>query len=210
MEVKGVFRLGVIPTIAPFLLHKFIHQFTQKYPDVKLQIREMFTRDIEKELKIGKIDMGLLAAGFTNPKDIVEEVLFEDTLHVYFYKDSPLAKLKDIHIADIDINSLILLPDGHCLRTQVVDLCSAKNRKQDKLYFESGSLETITRIVDAISGTTILPDMAVRMLSDEKRKQVRPFSPIINARREIALAVSTNFYKKSIYEAIKKEILNTK
>ena len=209
-EVKGVFKIGVIPTIAPYMLHKFIYQFTQKYPDVKIQIREMFTRDIEVELKIGKIDMGLLAAGFTNPNEIAEEVLFDDTLNVYFHENSSLAKLSEVHIADIDVSSLILLPDGHCLRTQVLDLCNAKNNRQDKLYFESGSLDTIMRIVDTMSGTTIIPSMAVRMMSEDKKKQIRPFSPMINARREIALAVSKNFYKKSIYEAIKNEILINK
>lgn len=208
-EVKGVFRLGVIPTIAPYLLHKFVPTFVDKYPDVKIEIREMYTRDIEIELKSGKIDAGLLAAGFTSIGDVNEDILFQDRLFLYHSPESPMAKFEDVHIADIDVNSLILLPDGHCLRTQVVDLCKAHNRKNDKISFDSGSLETISRMVDSIGGVTILPEMAITLLSERRKAQVKPFSPIINARRDIALAVSKNFYKKGIYNAIREEIIKT-
>lgn len=208
-EVKGIFRLGVIPTIAPYLLHKFVPSFVDKYPDVRIEIREMYTREIEAELKFGKIDAGLLAAGFTNAEEVKEDILFVDKFYLYHDKESPLKEFSEVHIADIDINSLILLPDGHCLRTQVVDLCKAHNRKNDKISFDSGSLETISRMVDSIGGVTILPEMAIELLSQTRKEQVKPFSPIINARRDIALAVSKNFYKTGIYNAIKEEIIKT-
>lgn len=209
-EVKGVFRLGVIPTIAPYLLHKFVPSFVDKYPNVRVEIREMYTREIEMELKSGKIDAGLLAAGFTSAGEVNEDILFTDKFYLYHSLESPMSKLEDVHIADIDVNSLILLPDGHCLRTQVVDLCNAQSRKNDKISFDSGSLETISRMVDSIGGITILPEMAISLLSERRKEQVKPFSPIINARRDIALAVSKSFYKKGIYNAIREEIIKNK
>lgn len=208
-KVKGILRLGVIPSIAPYLLHKFLPSFISKYPDVNIEVREMFTRDIEAALKTGEVDMGLLAAGFTSSEYIVEDVLFNDKLLLYHSVGSIHDNQSEVHIVDIDLNSLILLPDGHCLRTQVLDLCNAKNKKSDKISFESGSLETISRIVDTIGGVTIIPQMAVELMSEDRRKQLKPFSPIINARREIALAVSVNFYKRSIYNAIREEIIET-
>ncbi len=209
-EVKGVFTLGVIPTIAPYLLHKFVPKFITDYPNVQLQIREIYTRDIERELKNGKIDMGLLASGFTNPEEIKEEIIFADKFYLYHSKDSELSAHEEVHIADIDQTSLILLPEGNCLRTQVIDLCNAKKLKNKKIYFESGSLETITRMIDSIGGSTILPEMATTLLPEERQHQLKPFSPIINAHRDIALAVSKNFYKRSIYRAIKETIIKSK
>lgn len=208
-EVKGVLRLGVIPTIAPYLLHKFLPSFINKYQDVNVEVREMYTRDIEVALKTGEIDMGLLAAGFTSPDYVVEDILFNDKLLLYHSMNSVHDNQTEVHVADIDLNSLILLPDGHCLRTQVLDLCNAKNKKSDKISFESGSLETISRIVDTVGGVTIIPQMAVGLMSEDRQKQLKSFSPIINAKREIALAVSVNFYKKSIYKAIREEIIET-
>lgn len=206
-EVKGVFKLAVIPTIAPYLLHQFVPAFMEKYPEVTLSITEMYTSEIEKRLKQGDIDMGILAHGFTAPFEIVEEVLFNDRFYLYIAPDSKLMSMEDVHTADIDINSLVLLPDGHCLRTQIIDLCNAKNRKEDRISFNSGSLETIMRMIDRVGGATIIPQMAAVFVAKEKQNQLKPFSPIVNARREISLAVSRHFFKKSIYKAMKEEIL---
>lgn len=206
-EVKGVFKLAVIPTIAPYLLHKFVPSFMEKYPDITLHVAEMYTSEIEKKLKQGSIDMGILAHGFTDSSEIVEEVLFNDRFYLYIAPDSKLMSMEDVHTADIDINSLILLPDGHCLRTQIIDLCNAKNRKDDRISFNSGSLETIMRMIDSVGGATIIPKMAADFVAKERQHQLKPFSPIVNARREISLAVSKNFFKKNVYKAIKEEII---
>lgn len=209
-EIRGEFKLAVIPTIAPYLLPRFVPSFLRKYPDVSLQIKEMFTRDIETALKHGEVDMGILAHGFTDPSEIKEEILFRDNFWVYAAKDSVVSPLDEVHIADIDVNSLMLLPDGHCLRTQIIDLCKPKNKKSDKISFESGSLETIMRMVDNIGGMTIIPEMAAVFITGERKSQLKPFSPIVNARRDISLAVSRHFYRNSIYNVIREEILQNK
>lgn len=206
-EVKGSFSLAVIPTVSPYILHKFVPKFLRKYPGVKLEIKEMFTHQIEQNLKKGSVDMGLLAGGFTTPPDIIEEKLYEDKFYLYVAKNHPFYGKKQISVKNINPEDLLLLPDGHCLRTQVLDLCGGQTRTFGHVHFESGSLETIVRMVDSTGGITIIPQMMVPFINESSRSQLIAFESAIPARRTISLAVSSNFYKKSIYNAMKELIL---
>ena len=205
-EVKGSLRLAVIPTIAPYLLHRFIPGFIRKYPEINLEIKEMFTKDIVTALKHDVVDIAVLAGGFTDPKEIREEVLFDDAFYLYTSRKHRLYGKSAVTVGDIDVSRLLLLADGHCLRTQVLDLCNSKNKKPYNMAFESGSLETIMRIVDTTDAITIIPAMAAAMVDDSRRDQLRPFVDG-EAFRHISLAVSRTFFKRKIYEALKQSIL---
>ncbi len=206
-EVKGSLRLAVIPTIAPYLLHRFIPDFIRRYPEVNLEIKEMFTRDIVTALKHDAVDIAVLAGGFTDPKEIREEVLFDDEFYLYASQKHRLYGQSAVTVGDIDVSHLLLLADGHCLRTQVLDLCNSRNQKTYNMAFESGSLETIMRIVDTSDTITIIPAMAAAMVADSHRDQLRPFVDG-EAFRHISLAVSRTFFKRKIYEALKQSILD--
>lgn len=134
-EVAGELCLAVIPTIAPYMLHLFIPKFMKKYPNVKLTIRELFTRDIASSLKRGVVDIGLLAGGFVNPKEIDEETLYKDKFYLYVSDNSPLRGRKAVTVKDIEIENLLLLADGHCLRSQVLDLCNIANSSGKSMNF---------------------------------------------------------------------------
>ncbi len=205
-ETKGNLRLAVIPTIAPYLLHRFIPDFIRQYPEINLEIKEMFTKDIAIALKHDTIDIAILAGGFTNPEEVNEEVLFDDEFYLYTSRKHDLYKKSTVTIEDVDTSRLLLLADGHCLRTQILDLCNSKRKKTYNMAFESGSLETIMRIVDTTDSITIIPAMAAAMVSDSHRDQLRPFAGK-EAFRHISLAVSRTFFKRKIYEALKKTIL---
>lgn len=202
-EVSGVLRLAVIPTIAPYILHLFIPQFAAKYPKLKLEIREMFTRDIEAALKKDQIDIGILAGGFVNPKNIDEEEVFKDKFFLYVSGDSPLCGREYASVDDIKLDRLILLADGHCLRSQVLDLCNVSALSHHKINFESGSLETIMRMVETTGGMTIIPEMATPFVNESHRRCLLSFRPEIGAVRDITMAVGKNFYKRSHYKALK-------
>ncbi|MEG1648479.1 MAG: LysR substrate-binding domain-containing protein, partial [Rikenellaceae bacterium] len=155
-EVSGALRIAAIPTIAPYLLHRFIPEFVKVYPNLNLQVKEMFTRDIITAIGNDTIDVAILAAGFLDDTDIKEEVLFDDPFYFYAAQDNNMLKQKEVSVIDLDVNSLLLLADGHCLRTQILDLCHAHNPLGKNLYLEGGSLETIIRMVDKTGGATIL------------------------------------------------------
>lgn len=206
-EVKGTIILGVIPTISPYILHKFIPKFLRLFPSVKLEIKEMYTYQIESALKKGTLDIGLLAGGFTSKEEIIEEKLYEDKFYLYVSKKHPFFGKTKVSASSINVDELLLLPDGHCLRTQVLDLCGGQIRSFGHVHFESGSLETIIRMVDSTGGLTIIPQMMVPFINESSRSQLIAFEQALVARRDISLAVSNNFYKRSIYAALKKIIV---
>ncbi len=207
-EVSGTFRIAAIPTIAPYFLHKFVPEFVETYPKLNVQIREMFTKDIIKAINDDSIDVAILAAGFLEGTGIKEEILFEDEFMFYAAKGNEILNQESVSIIDIDVNSLLLLADGHCLRTQILDLCHSSNPVGANLNLQGGSLETIIHMVDKTNSTTILPKMAVDFISEERRAEsVRRFKEKNSARREISIAYGSNFIKRATLERLKDIIL---
>ena len=124
-ETAGRLRLGGIPTIAPYLLHKFLPAFVRDYPKVELEISEMVTADIVEALRRDRIDAALVAGG-TCGEGIAEQELFSDRFFAYVSPDNPLYERSNIRIEDIDLRELVILSPGNCMRDQVIELCQAK------------------------------------------------------------------------------------
>lgn len=204
-EMSGRIRLGVIPTIAPYMLHKFIPNFVQRYPKVELEIREMKTEYIIDALNRDRIDAALVAGG-TCGDGILEYDLFDDRFFAYVSPDSPLYNKSNIRIEDIDMRDLILLSSGNCMRDQVLELCQARKGVPAHYSFESGSLDTLMRIVDCTSCMTVIPEMAVEYVSKERRSQVKNLLKGASSRK-ISLAIRRTYVKKSIVDALKETIL---
>ncbi|MBE6203070.1 MAG: hydrogen peroxide-inducible genes activator [Rikenellaceae bacterium] len=205
-ETAGKMRLGVIPTIAPYLLHKFIPTFVKEYPKVELEISEMVTADIIEALKHDRIDAALVASG-TCGEGITEHDLFSDHFYAYVSPSHPLFERSNIRIEDIDFKELILLSRGNCMRDQILELCQAARNIPSRFYFESGSLDTLMRMVDCTSSMTIIPEMALEFIPQARRNRVKSIAKGATSRR-VALAVSRTYVKQSIVEALRKTILN--
>ena len=204
-ETEGKMRLGVIPTIAPYLLHKFIPTFVKEYPKVELEISEMVTADIIEALKHDRIDAALVASG-TCGEGITEHDLFSDHFYAYVSPSHPLFERSNIRIEDIDFKELILLSRGNCMRDQILELCQAARNIPARFYFESGSLDTLMRMVDCTSCMTIIPEMALEFIPLSRRNRVKSIAKGATSRR-VALAVSRTYVKQSIVEALKQTIL---
>lgn len=204
-EMSGRIRLGVIPTIAPYMLHKFIPDFVRRYPKVELEIREMKTEYIIDALNRDRIDAALVAGG-TCGDGILEYDLFDDRFFAYVSPDSPLYNKSNIRIEDIDMRDLILLSAGNCMRDQVLELCQARKGVPAHYSFESGSLDTLMRIVDCTSCMTVIPEMAVEYIPKERRSQVKNLLKGASSRK-ISLAIRRTYVKKSIVDALKETIL---
>ncbi len=205
-EISGTLRLGVIPTVAPYLLHKFIPGFIAKYPKVELEIREMETMHICRALEKDALDAALLAGG-TTPDGIMEFELFSDCFHAYVSPSNDLYERSNVRIEDIDPKYLILLSQGHCLRDQVLELCQGRNGGHNRYNFECGSLDTLMHIVDCTNCITILPEMASEFIPEERRGQLKPLAKGAVSRK-IALAVRRTYVKHSIISALRDSVMD--
>ncbi len=205
-EIAGTLRLGVIPTVGPYLLHRFIPAFIKKYPKVDLQIHEMETLPICSALERDALDAALLASG-TTPDGIMEYELFSDRFHAYVSPSNDLYERSGVRVEDIDMRYLILLSQGHCLRDQVLELCQGKRSTHSRYNFECGSLETLMRIVDCTNCLTILPEMATAFVPEERRGQLKPLAKGAISRK-IALAVRRTYVKHSIISALREAVLD--
>ena len=205
-EVAGQLHLGIIPTLAPYLLPLFLKSFTQKHPQLKIFIREMSTNEIISKLKTGELDMGLLATPL-HEQHISEYPLFNEELFVYASRNEKLPKKKYLLPREIDLSHLWLLEEGHCLRNQVYNLCELKKLQPDtqNLHYEAGSIETLINLIDRHEGVTIIPYLATLHLKPVQKRNVREFAnpkPV----REISLVASENFPRKKLLDELKDEI----
>lgn len=199
-ETAGKMRLGVIPTIAPYLLHRFIPDFVKLYPKVELEIREMVTSDIVDALRRDKIDAAIVAAG-TCGEGIIEQELFSDRFYLYVSPNNPLYERSNVRIEDIDLKDLILLSPGNCLRDQILELCQARQAMTNHYSFESGTLDTLMRIVDCTSCVTVIPEMSLDYIPPEHRSQVKTLAKGATSRK-IAVAIRRTYVKTSIVKAL--------
>ncbi len=206
-EIKGSLIIGVIPTIAPYVIHKFIPQFARRNPELRVEVKELYTYQIEEALSNGSIDIGMLAGGFIDNPVIKEEILYRDKFYLYVSKNHPLYGKKEVSAEDINVNDLLLLPDGHCLRSQILNLCDGQVRHKGDVVLECGSLETILRMVDSSSKITIIPQMMVPFISSDCKNQVITIKESVKAERDITFAVNTNFYKHGVYKALKEVVV---
>ena len=205
-EVEGTLKIGIIPTLAPYLLPVFIGPYIRKYPAVKVEVEELVSEEIIRRLKRDMLDVGLFVTPYHDEKIVERPVLYEEML-VYAHPDSELLKKKEVGHEDIVTSDIWMLGNGHCFRNQVVNLCemSASQHKNLPFEFESNSLETLMRIVDVEGGFTLIPELALQYMSPEKKKQVRS---IANTKplREVSVIYSRHFTKQRLITLLCDEI----
>ena len=205
-EVEGPLKIGIIPTLAPYLLPVFIGPYIRKYPAVKVEVEELVSEEIIRRLKRDILDVGLFVTPYHDEK-IVERPVFYEEMLVYAHPDCELLKKKEVGHEDIVTSDIWMLGNGHCFRNQVVNLCemSASQHKNLPFEFESNSLETLMRIVDVEGGFTLIPELALQYMSPEKKKQVRS---IANTKplREVSVIYSRHFTKQRLITLLCDEI----
>ncbi|HVZ24938.1 MAG TPA: LysR substrate-binding domain-containing protein, partial [Sediminibacterium sp.] len=147
--VAGELRMGIIPTLAPYLIPLFVPLLTRKYPKVRLVVKELMTDQILEQLRSGQVDMGLLVTPLQEA-GIREHVLFYEELMAYVSRRNAAYRKTYMLPQDIDPRQLWLLEEGHCLRSQIVNLCELRKASRDASHFdyEAGSIETLKHMVD--------------------------------------------------------------
>ncbi len=205
--LSGNFHLAVIHSLAPYIIPLFIESFSHKYPRINLKISEYKTDEIIERLYEDKIDAGLLVTPLYDNK-IVERNIFYEKFYIYTSKNHALYKKINLSESDLDSKSIWLLEEGHCLRNQVIKVCSLNNENNvlKNINFQSGNLETLINLIRRGKGYTLLPELATLNLSDfEKKNNLKCFlNPVPT--REVSLVHSLTYLKQGIIEALEKEI----
>jgi LysR family transcriptional regulator, hydrogen peroxide-inducible genes activator len=203
--LSGNLIIGVIPTLAPYILPKLLPNIKKMYPEISLTIFEMQTHKIIEALNDDSIDVGLLATPLGSAQ-INERPLFWEPFSLLCRNDHALSKAKSIKYSTISAEEVWLLEEGHCLRNQVLDVCSNKRKTNTKrqFQFESGSLETLKRLVDSYGGYTLLPYLAQESLG--KNVKLIPFERPIPA-RQIGLVTRRDQYKAALLQALESALL---
>lgn len=203
--VSGVFRLGVLPTIAPYLLPRFFPQLIEKYPALDIRVTEMKTHHIQQALHEGELDAAIVASR-SGDQLFKEETLFYEQFYAYVSRNEALFKKELVRTADVTGERLWLLDEGHCFRDQLVRFCRMEAVKVSQMAYRLGSMETFMRMVESGKGITFIPELAFLQLTDQQRELVRPFA-IPRPTREIVLVTDKDFVRVSLLSVLKEEIL---
>ena len=205
-QVSGVLRIGIIPTLAPYLLPLFIGNYKRAYPNILIRVEELTTRNIIDLLHKDLLDVGILVTPLREDK-INEKPVFYEEMLIYAHPGHPIHARKEITPKDIATPDLWLLSDGHCFRNQVVNLCAFMSGAGGALpfQFEAGSLETILHIVDKEGGLTLIPELARLEMSPERQKNVRSFTSV-RPLREVSLVYSRHFAKHRLINLLWQEV----
>ncbi len=201
-ELKGTLELGIIPTVAPYLLPSFLPRFMADYPGIRLHVSELTTDEIVHRLKHHQLDAAILATPL-NDAALQEHPLYYEEFVVYASPDQPLLEKRFVLPEDIRPDELWLLEEGHCLRTQVLNLCELQrlDAGREQLAYNAGSIETLKKIVDMGHGLTILPELAIADLNEEEQQRLRFFKPPAPV-REISLVTWRYFARQRLLEAV--------
>lgn len=206
-DFSGTFRIGIIPTLAPYLLPYFIGDFVEKYPAVSVHVQELVTEQVVEKLRNGLIDVGVVVTPLAE-NGIAEVPLFREPFVAYAAGNNPLLRKTAVAPADLQSDGLWLLTEGHCFRSQVMNLCGPDRQPNctTALRYETGSLETLIKLIDKQGGFTLLPYLATLDMDEARRSRLRPLETPLPV-REVSIVIHRSFLKRQLINALKQEIL---
>ena len=205
-DLSGNINIAIIPTVAPYLLPKFFAEFKRAYPELSFKMYEMNTNTIERKLIMGEIDMAILSTPLNNP-NILEIPLYYEKFIACISPNDYLYSQNELVSGNLPLEHLWVLEEGHCLRNQVFNFCN--NGNVTSYAYESGSIDTLIKIVDENGGYTVIPELHVELLTNEQKKNLRK---LVNPEpaREISLIIQQNFIREgqlnAVAETVKKII----
>ncbi len=206
--LSGIFKIAAIPTVAPNILPGLLENYAKNYPNVKLQAKEMETNQIITALRNNEIDAALLSTPLEE-SDIKEYPLFYEPFVAYFSDSEKALKKRTITPSDIALDRIWLLNEGHCMRNQIINLCSDQVQKlqAERPYrYESSNVETLRKMVEKNGGMAVLPELATLEFHEDQVERIRYFEdpePV----REISLATNSHFVKMGVLQSLMDEIL---
>jgi len=204
-SVSGRLKVGIIPTLSPFLVPLFMDSFSANFSEVALDINEEITVSVIKGVRDGTFDVGIISTP-VKASGIESEPLFYERF--YLYSSEPLSQ-DPISIKTIDYNKLWLLNEGNCFRDQVNDFCDLKKmRRHKRLIYRSNSIDALIRVVDNQGGLTILPELTTLMLTPNQENNISLIDKDRAKAREISIISRKFLNRKAITLALIDSIKN--
>jgi len=205
-ELSGRLKIGIIPTVSPYLVPIFVNEFIRLYPDVQLEFKELITDEILTELAEGNLDAGIIVTPFPTT-DMIEFPLYYEKFFLYVSDLHPLVKRKTVRTSELNLNDLWLLEEGNCFRNQVINICvkDILDKSKEKFSYESLSIDSLRKIVDGSRGITVIPELAVEEIPEEKKYMVKKFKDYQPV-REVTLIVEKTYLKKNLIEKLAETI----
>lgn len=202
--VAGTLRLGIIPTVASYLVPEEIYTFVKVNEKIKIIAAEMTTENIIRSLQQGSLDAGIIAMPHSQAEHFFEEILFREELLLYA-SDTELLQEEKSYIAPdaLSKDNLWLLEEGNCLKDQAEKICQVKHNDKipQNLEYHAGNIHALIEMVDRLGGLTILPETAVTQLSDSQKKKLRHFRSPAPCRK-ISLIYYKPTYKQKIIDTL--------
>jgi len=205
-EIKGILKVGIIPTVAPYLVPLFIHQLNTEYPALQIEVSEIKTEEIISEIKMGNLDCGIISTP-VSAKNVAFILLFYERFYAYISEHHPLFKKEQVNIDEIKESDIWYLNEGNCFQNQVNSVCKISHQKKSaqNLVYKSNSIESLRRIVENKKGLTFIPELATINIPAEQEELIKEFEgdqPI----REISLVTAKRYTKERQVKALQKII----
>lgn len=202
-DFYGTMRIGVIPTIAPFLFPLFLDKLVISYPNINFIIDEITTDDIVYRLKQRELDVGIVSLPIVD-KELVEQVLYYEDFLVY---DASQPDIKNYRVTTMDTNKIWLLEEGHCMRTQVERICMVNKKREfsKNLVYNSGSILSLLELVKINKGMTLIPRLASirnQLIDENCIYKIAGDTPV----RQVGLITHPNFAKKRMLKVLVEHI----
>lgn len=199
--LAGPLTIGIIPTVAPYILPSLLTSLADAYPELEPRIVEEQTATLLQRLRDGQLDLAIMALP-AEAAGMVEVPLYEERFRMVTYPEHPLAGRQDLQLADLDDADLLLLDDGHCLRDQILDLCRNAHINPSEAannITRASSLTTIMQLVMAGLGATLVPESALPAECGGKDLSVGGFAPSVSAQREVGLVYRSSAARATEY-----------
>lgn len=196
--IGGSFNLSVGPTIAPYILSKFIKHYREHYPSVALSIQELKANHMLDALLSGELDAGIAISG-NERAGVFEIPLYTERFYVYL-SESCWRKLPVFKPEHLEHESMWIMKDAQCLRESAFSFCKART-KGNRIY-EAGTIDTLIRIVDENGGFTIIPEMHLPFLTESQRANVRSIEGDYLSQRRVSLYIKANYIRSRMLNTI--------
>ena len=196
--IGGSFNLSVGPTIAPYILSKFIKHYREHYPSVALSIQELKANHMLDALLSGELDAGIAISG-NERAGVFEIPLYTERFYVYL-SESCWRKLPVFKPEHLEHESMWIMKDAQCLRESAFSFCKARTRG-NRIY-EAGTIDTLIRIVDENGGFTIIPEMHLPFLTESQRANVRSIEGDYLSQRRVSLYIKANYIRSRMLNTI--------
>ncbi len=211
-EFRGTLKIGVIPTLAPYLLPLFIQHLNEQFPDLNIHVQEAITEEIVHGIKAGEFDAGIISTPINTSLNLSIHPLFYEAFFWFVSNMHPLFKKEEIPINQVPLDDIWLLKEGNCLRNQIDNICDINAHREQNpalFYFESNSIESLCRIVEIRGGITLLPELTTLHFDSEREAMIKKLAGPKRV-REISLIHLQNHVRKDVIgeigELIKRSI----